>query len=152
MNKFMQVARKEAEQAAQEGEIPVGAAVFKDGVLICACHNLCEQTNDPTAHAELLAIQAAQKKLGGKNLSGCELYVTLEPCAMCAGAIHLSKLSRVYYGAYDAKSGALGGAVDLSQSGCFDYKTEIYAGIDELACEAILKDFFEKMRKEKRDD
>lgn len=151
MNKRMQVALKEAEKAAQEGEIPVGAAIFKDGKLVCACHNLCEQTKDPTAHAELLAIRKALEKLGRKNLLGCELYVTLEPCAMCAGAIHLAKLDRVYFGAYDAKSGALGGAVDLSQCGCFDYKTEIYASIDEPACEAILKDFFRKIRKEKQD-
>jgi len=152
MNKFMQVALTEAEKAAQEGEIPVGAAIFKDGILVCACHNLCEQTKDPTAHAELLAIWKALEKLGRKNLSGCELYVTLEPCAMCAGAIHLTKLDRVYFGAYDAKSGALGGSVDLSRCGCFDYKTEIYAGIDEPACETILKNFFRNIRKEKRDD
>ena len=148
MNKYMQVAIEEAEKAAREGEIPVGAAIFKDGALVCACHNLCEQKKDPTAHAELLAIREALLKLGTKNLCGCTLYVTLEPCAMCAGAIHLSKIDRVYFGAYDAKSGALGGCVDLSQCGCFDYHTEIYASIEEPKCEALLKEFFQNMRKE----
>ena len=78
---------------------------------------------------------------------GCELFVTLEPCAMCTGAIHLCKLNRVYFGAYDAKSGACGGSVDLPVSGCFDYKTEVYGSIDEPQCEAILKEFFKDIRK-----
>ncbi|WP_249313302.1 nucleoside deaminase [Congzhengia minquanensis] len=147
MNKFMQAALKEAQLAQEQGEVPVGAAVFQDGKLIAAAHNLTEQTGDPTAHAELLAIKAALAKLGAKNLMGCELFVTLEPCAMCTGAIHLCKLNRVYFGAYDAKSGACGGSVDLPVSGCFDYKTEVYGSIDEPQCEAILKEFFKDIRK-----
>ena len=138
MNKYMQTALEEAKTAREQGEVPVGAAVFKDGTLVASAHNLTEQTGDPTAHAELLAIKAALVKLGAKNLMGCELYVTLEPCAMCIGAIHLCKLERVYFGAYDIKSGACGGCVDLSVTGCFDYKIQVYCGIDGPQCEAVL--------------
>jgi tRNA(adenine34) deaminase len=113
---------------------------------------MCEQTNNPTAHAELLAISEALHKRNSKNLSGCVLYVTLEPCAMCTGAIHLAKVDKVYFGAYDIKSGACGGNVDLSLTGCFDYKTEIYGSIDQPECEEILKQFFQKMREGSRDD
>lgn len=147
MNKFMQTAFCEAMLAREQGEVPVGAAVFKNGELIASAHNLTEQTGDPTAHAELLAIKAALEKLGTNHLMGCALYVTLEPCAMCTGAIHLCKLDRVYFGAYDAKSGACGGRLDLAHSGCFDYKTEIYGSIDEPECERILTEFFQSIRK-----
>ena len=147
MNRFMQTAFNEALRAKEQGEVPVGAAIFKDGELVAAAHNRTEQTKDPTAHAELLAIRLALKKLGTKNLAGCALYVTLEPCAMCAGAIHLCKMDRLYFGAYDTKSGACGGHTDLARSGCFDYKTEIYGGIGELECEKLLTSFFQSIRK-----
>lgn len=147
MNEFMQVALKEAALAAEQGEVPVGAAVYRDKKLIAAAHNRMEQTGDPTAHAELLAMKEALKRLGTKNLTGCELYVTLEPCAMCIGAVHLCKVDRVYFGAYDIKSGACGGSVDLPANGCFDYKTQVYGSIDEPDCELILKNFFKKIRK-----
>lgn len=146
MNRFMQVAFEEALLAKKQGEVPVGAALFKNKKLVAADHNRIEQTGDPTAHAELLVLKSAVKKLETKNLTGCELYVTLEPCAMCIGAAHLCKLDKLYFGAYDIKSGACGGCVDLPISGCFDYKTQVYGSIDEPMCEAILKDFFKKMR------
>lgn len=149
MNKFMCVALSEAHLAMENGEVPVGAAIFKDKKLVASSHNRCEELCDPTAHAELLAIKEALKILAAKNLMGCELYVTLEPCPMCAGAIHLSKIDKVYFGAYDIKNGALGGQLDLSQAGCFDYKTEIYGSIEEIECEKLLKDFFKNIRNEK---
>lgn len=148
MNKFMEVALNEARIAAKEGEVPVGAAIFMGENLISSAHNMIEQLYDPMAHAEILAIKKAVSMIDVKSLSECSLYVTLEPCPMCAGAIHLCKLKRIYFGAYDIKSGACGGCVDLRNSGCFDYKTEIYGGIDEPLCEKILKDFFIEIRKE----
>lgn len=152
MNEYMQIALKEAQLAAREGEVPVGAAVFKDGKLIAKAHNLCEQTKNPMAHAEMLVIEASLKKLGTKNLTDCDLYVTLEPCPMCTGAIHLSKVKRLYFGAYDIKSGACGGNVDLAHSGLFDYKTEIYGSIDQPQCQEILQDFFQTIRKERKNN
>lgn len=148
MNKFMEVAIAEARLAKEQGEVPVGAAIFKGDALIAKAHNLCEQLKDPTAHAELLVIKKALSVLHAKNLAGCNLYVTLEPCAMCTGAAHLCKIDRVYFGAYDEKSGVCGGRVDLAQSGCFDYKTEIYGSIDEPACQRLLTEFFQEIRKD----
>ncbi len=148
MNEFMEIAYNEALLAMEEGEVPVGAAIFCGRKLIAKAHNLCEQTKDPTTHAECLAIKKALAALGKKNLSDCSLYVTLEPCAMCIGAVHLAKIKRVYFGAYDTKSGACGGRLDVAQSGCFDYKTEIYGSIEQVACEQLLESFFRKIRKD----
>lgn len=148
MNKFMKVAYDEALAAKKKGEVPVGAAVFMGDKLISSAHNLCEQTKNPMAHAEMLAMEKALGALGAKNLSGCDLYVTLEPCAMCTGAAHLNKIKRIYFGAYDAKSGVCGGNTDLTRTGCFDYKTEIFGAICEPECEALLKEFFKTLRKE----
>lgn len=148
MNEFMKAAYNEALQALKEGEVPVGAAIFKDGAPVSAAHNMVEQTKDPTAHAEMLAIRKALEKLDAKNLAGCDLYVTLEPCSMCIGAIHLAKIEKVYFGAYDEKSGACGGRIDVPWSGCFDYKTEIYGSIAEPECKKLLTEFFVGLRKE----
>lgn len=148
MNKYMKVAFDEAVLAKEESEVPVGAAIFMNEELIASAHNLCETLKDPTAHAEMLAMKKALKALGTKNLSGCDLYVTLEPCAMCTGAAHLNKVKRIYFGAYDAKSGVCGGNTDLPRTGCFDYNTEIFGGIAEPECENLLKDFFKSIRKE----
>lgn len=152
MNKFMQEALKEAKTAFSEGEIPVGAVIVLNGEIVSRTHNMCEKNNNPTQHAEILAIDEALKKLGTKNLKGTELYVTLEPCAMCIGACALSKISRVYFGAYDTKSGACGGKCDILRENCYDYKTEIYGGIEEDECRKILQVFFEKIRGEKSDE
>lgn len=150
MNKFMQGAIAEAKLAAAEGEVPVGAVLVRDGEIVATSHNLCEQNNNPTHHAEILAIERGLKKLGTKNLKGCELYVTLEPCAMCIGACALCKIDKVYFGAYDTKSGACGGKCDVIREGCYDYKTEIYGGIDEIECKKILTDFFAGVREDKK--
>ncbi len=147
MNKFMQEAIIEAKKAAMEPEVPVGAVVVKDGKLVARAHNLTEKNQNPTHHAEMLAINEALNVLGTKNLLGCELYVTLEPCAMCIGACALCKIDKVYFGAYDTKSGACGGKCDVLREGCYDYKTEIFGGIEETECKKILTDFFEGIRK-----
>lgn len=149
MNKFMQEAIAEAKKAFAEGEVPVGAVVVKNGEIVTRAHNLCERNQNSTHHAEILAIGDALEKLGAKNLLGCELYVTLEPCAMCIGACALSKISKVYFGAYDTKSGACGGKCDVLREGCYDYKTEIFGGIEETDCKKILTDFFVAVREEK---
>ena len=148
MNEYMKTAFDEAVLAKENGEVPVGAAIFKDGTLIAKAHNLCQANKDPMAHAEMLVMKKALSVLGTKNLSGCDLYVTLEPCAMCTGAAHLNKIKRIYFGSYDIKSGVCGGNTDLPRTGCFDYKTEIFAGISEPECEKLLKDFFKSIRKE----
>ena len=145
----MQEAIKEAIKAKSENEVPVGAVVVKCGKIIARTHNLSEQNQNPTHHAEVLAINEALKNLGAKNLKGCELYVTLEPCAMCIGACALSKIDKVYFGAYDTKSGACGGKADVLREGLFDYKTEIFGGIEEIECKKILTDFFESIREDK---
>ena len=152
MNKFMQEAIKEAKKACECNEIPVGAVVVRDGNVVSRAHNLVEANKNPTHHAEMLAIDKALKSLNVKNLMGCELYVTLEPCAMCIGACALSKIDRVYFGAYDTKSGACGGKTDVLREKCFDYSTEIFGGIDETECKRILTDFFERMREEKENE
>ena len=150
MNKFMKEAIEEAKKAFSEGEVPVGAVVAKNGRIISRAHNLSEQMNNPTHHAEMLAINRALGSLGAKNLIGCELYVTLEPCAMCIGACALCKIDKVYFGAYDTKSGACGGKCDVLREGCYDYKTEIFGGIEETECKKILTDFFAQVREEKQ--
>ncbi len=147
MNKFMQEAINEAKKATKESEIPVGAIVVKNGIIVARAHNLTEKNQNPTHHAEMLAINEALNTLGTKNLSGCELYVTLEPCAMCIGACALCKIDKVYFGAYDTKSGACGGKCDVLREGCFDYKTEVFGGIEETECKKILTQFFEGIRK-----
>lgn len=150
MNKFMQEAIKEAKKAQAEGEVPVGAVVVFNGEIIARAHNLSEKNKNPMHHAEILAIEKTLKSIDSKNLKGAELYVTLEPCAMCMSACRLCKVDKVYFGAYDTKSGACGGKIDLSRENCFDYKTEVYGGIEEEECSKILKEFFESVRKEQR--
>jgi len=149
VNKFMQEAIVEANKASLCGEVPVGAIIVNDGKIIARAHNLVETNNNPMHHAEILVIDKALKLLKTKNLKGCELYVTLEPCAMCIGACALSKIDKVYFGAYDTKSGACGGKTDVMREKCFDYKTEVYGGIEETECKKILADFFIKMREGK---
>lgn len=150
MNRYMAEAIKEANSAAQEKEIPVGAVLVYNGKIVARAHNLCEKNHNPMHHAEILAIEKALKVLGAKNLKGCELYVTLEPCAMCISACMLSKIDKVYFGAYDTKSGACGGKIDLTREKCFDYNTEVYGGIEQAECEKIIADFFKNLRKEQK--
>ena len=146
MNKFMCEAIKEAKEAKKMNEVPVGAVIVHDGKIIARAHNLAEKNKNPTHHAEILAINKALKELGVKNLKGCELYVTLEPCAMCISACLLCKIDKVYFGAYDTKSGACGGKIDILREKCFDYKTEIYGGREEKECKQIIVDFCDSVR------
>jgi len=146
MNKdFMLIAIKEAKKAAALDEVPIGAVIVKDGTIISRAHNKCEKLGDPTAHAEILAIKKALKKLNTNRLSGCELYVTLEPCPMCAGAIINSRVDEVIFGAFDLKGGAVNSKVDLFNKG-FNHKPTVYEGIYEKDCSNILTDFFKTKR------
>lgn len=132
----------EAEAAAKRGEVPVGALVLRDGVVIAAAGNRTLQDKDPTAHAEILAIREAAGILGSERLIGCDLYVTLEPCAMCAGAISFARIRRLYYGAADEKGGAVDhGPRFFAQSTCH-HAPEVYGGLDEARSSALLKTFF----------
>lgn len=128
-----------------EKEIAVGAVIVKDGEVIASAINRKEEFNDVTGHAEILAIREASQKLGRWRLDDCELFVTLEPCPMCAWAILQSRIKCVYFGSFDAKYGALGSAIDLRNFS--DWKPKVYGGILEKECDEILKKCFEKMRK-----
>ncbi len=143
--KFMSQALREAEKAASESEIPVGAVIVKDGEIIAAAHNNREATHDATGHAELLAIRGACDHLGGWHLDKCTLYVTLEPCPMCMGAIINSRISKVVFGAKDAKAGACGSVIDL-RNYPLNHKPEVTCGFMKEECARILSDFFKSKR------
>jgi tRNA(adenine34) deaminase len=145
--KFMLLAFQEAKRAETIGEVPIGAVIVKEDQVIASAHNLRETRKDPTAHAEILAIHAASQILGGWRLSGCTLYVTLEPCPMCAGAIVQSRLSRVVYGAKDPKAGCAGTLMDLLQEPRFNHQANHTSGILEEECSALLKKFFQALRR-----
>jgi len=147
--KFMKIALKEAEKAYQKKEIPVGAIIVKNGNIIAKAHNIKEIKKDTTCHAEILAIQKASKKLGAWRLEECEMYVTLEPCSMCAGALINSRIKKVYIGTMDEKTGACGSKLNLLEDYTFNHKVEIEIGILQKECENILKKFFRELRKEK---
>lgn len=149
-NKFMQIALDEAKFAVKEGEMPVGAVVVKDGEVISTGHNIRNLTHDPTLHAEIVAIRSACEKLGDWRLSECDLYVTLEPCVMCSGAIINSRMRSVYFGAYDSEYGAAGGRIDLFSKSYFGSTTTVYGGIMEEECTLMLKDFFSSLRSTKK--
>ena len=142
----MQRALALAEKAAARGEVPVGAVVTRGGEVIAEAHNAPRDTHDPTAHAEILAIRRAAEALGDERLTGCELWVTLEPCAMCAGAIVHARLAKVYYGASDPKGGAIEhGARVFEQPQCL-HRPEVYAGIGEVRAAELLRAFFRERR------
>jgi tRNA(adenine34) deaminase len=143
----MGLALEEARKASSLGEVPVGAVIVtSQGDLVSSAHNLVETTQDGTAHAELLAIREACQKLGTKWLSDCDLYVTLEPCAQCAGAIANVRLRRLFFGAFDPKSGGVDhGAAVFSHDNCH-HSIEVFGGIDERACSDLLKAFFQGKR------
>lgn len=142
----MALALAEAEKAEAAGEVPIGAVVLKDGAVIASAHNAPRATHDPTAHAEVLAIRAAAQALGNERLDGCELWVTLEPCAMCAGAIVHARIARLYYGAPDPKGGAVEhGARVFEQDQCL-HRPEVYPGIGEAEAAEMLRGFFRERR------
>jgi tRNA(Arg) A34 adenosine deaminase TadA len=143
---FMPRALEAARAAAKTGEVPIGAVIVKDGAVIAEAHNSPRTDHDPTAHAEILAIRRAAKVLGDERLTGCELWVTLEPCAMCAGAIAHARISRLYYAASDPKGGAVEhGARVFDQPQCL-HRPEVYSGIGEEEAAALLRDFFRERR------
>ena len=148
--KFMKEALKEAKKAYDKLEIPVGAVIVKDGKIIARAHNLKETKFDTTKHAEILAIQKASKKLNSWRLIDCEMYVTLEPCSMCAGALINSRIKKVYIGASDQKTGAVGSVFNLLEDYTFNHKVEYKKGVLQDECESILKEFFKELRKIKK--
>ena len=142
-------ALKEAQKARDLGEVPIGAVVVKDGEIIGRGHNLTETTKDPTAHAEMQAIRQAAAHLGGWRLIGCQMYVTAEPCAMCAGAIVWSRIETVYIGTMDPKAGACGSVFNIVQEEKLNHRVNIETGLLQEECSQILKDFFRALRKTK---
>lgn len=146
---FMQEALKEAEKALSIGEVPVGAIIEKDGNIIARGHNMTETGKDPTAHAEILAIREAARNLGGWRLAGCRMYVTAEPCSMCAGALVLSRIEKIFIGTSDPKTGACGSLMNIPQDERLNHYVEIETGILQQQCEKIMKSFFQKLRKQK---
>lgn len=146
--KFMKAALSEAEKAERIDETPIGAVIVRDGKIIARGYNKRETKKNALMHAEVIAIDKACKKLGGWRLPGCDIYVTLEPCPMCCGAIIQARIENVYFGAYDKKSGCLGSVCDLS--GILPHKVAYEGGIMQNECEKILKDFFKKLRKREK--
>lgn len=147
---FMKEALLEARKAYKKLEIPVGAIIVKDGEIIARAHNVKEEKKDTTKHAEILAIQRASKKLDTWRLNDCEMYVTLEPCPMCAGAIIQSRLKKVYIGTMDEKTGACGSVLNLLEDYKFNHKVEVEKGILKDDCEKMLKEFFVILREYKK--
>ncbi|TIS59295.1 nucleoside deaminase [Mesorhizobium sp.] len=143
---FMALALREAEAAAQRGEVPVGAVIAHGGTVVASAGNRTRELADPTAHAEMLAIREACRKLSSERLTGHDLYVTLEPCAMCAGAISFARLRRLYFGAADEKGGAVVNGVHFFASPTCHHTPDIYAGMAENDAALLLKDFFRERR------
>ena len=147
---FMKQALKEAKKAYNKKEIPVGAVIVKNGEIIARGHNIKEMKNDCTKHAEIKKNQKASKKLDSWRLIDCEMYVTLEPCSMCAGALIQSRIKKIHIGCMDEKTGACGSVLNLLEDYKFNHKIEIEKGILKEECEKILKDFFKELRKTKK--
>lgn len=148
--RLMKEALKEAQKAYNKEEVPVGAIIVKEGKIIAKAHNQKETKKDTTKHAEIIAIQKASKKIEAWRLSECEMYVTLEPCSMCAGALIQARIKKVYIGTMDYKTGACGSKLNLLQDYVFNHKVEMETGILQKECEQILKEFFTKLRKQKK--
>jgi tRNA(adenine34) deaminase len=144
--RFMSAAIKEAEEAYKKNEVPVGAVIVKNDTIIARAHNQVEMLQDPTAHAEIIAIGAAANYLGRWRLNGCTLYVTLEPCPMCAGAIVLSRLDRIVFGSFDKKMGACSTLFNIVQDERLNHRVEIISGILEEDSRILLREFFAKRR------
>ena len=144
--KWMDLAIKQAIKAEKEGEVPIGAVLVKDELLIAKAHNQPITKNDPTAHAEVQLLRNAGKKLQNYRLTGSTLYVTLEPCAMCFGAMIHARIERIVFGAYDPKTGVCGSSEDLTNANCFKHKINVTGGVSERKCSQLLQAFFKSRR------
>lgn len=148
----MRIALEEAKVAAAAGEVPVGAVIVREGKVIARAHNEVEGAGDPTAHAEILAIRRAAAEMGGWKLPGCDMYVTVEPCSMCAGAIVWARINKLYIGTMDPKTGACGSVFNIPQEKRLNHFVEIEEGLLADDCSAIMKDFFRKIRDSKSEE
>ena len=146
MTSFMAMALDEARAAGARGEVPVGCVIVRDGAVVARAGNRTLADRDPTAHAEIIAIRAAAASLGSERLDACDLYVTLEPCAMCAGAVAFARIRRLYYGAADPKGGAVDNGVKFFASPSCHHRPEVYGGLTEAEAGALLKEFFRERR------
>jgi len=142
----MEVALEEARRAERHGDVPIGAAIYRQGDLLARAGNERELSQDPTAHAEVLAIRAAAERLGGWRLPGTTLYVTLEPCAMCAGAIVLARIPTVVFGTPDPKAGAAGSVIDVLAEPALNHRPRVVRGVRQEECAALLREFFVSRR------
>ena len=147
---LMKKALVEAKKALKKLEAPIGAIIVKDGKIIARGHNLRETKQDSTLHAEMVAIRKACKKLGTWRLDNCDIYITLEPCPMCAGAIIQSRIKNVYFGAFDPKAGSAGSIINIPENPSFNHRSNITGGILENECATLLKDFFRNLRSNKK--
>lgn len=145
--KFMKCAIAEAKKAYEKLEVPIGAVIVKDGKIIARAHNLRETKKQACAHAEILAIEKACKKLGAWRLENCEMYITLEPCPMCAGAIINSRIKKIYIGAMDAKGGAVGSKINLLKDIKLNHEVEVEYNVCSDECAELLKKFFRELRR-----
>ena len=150
--KYMKEAIKEAKKAYKKDEVPIGAVIVKDNKIIARAHNLKEKKQMVTSHAEIEAIHKAAKKLGTWHLEECDLYVTLEPCPMCAGAIQQSRMQHVYFGAYDPKGGAIESIVRLYEAKGFNHYPYTTGGVLDEECAQLLKDYFKEKREKKKQE
>ena len=150
--RFMRMALREAERGGREGEVPVGAILVRDGKVLARAHNKPIQLNDPTAHAEILALRRAALKLRNYRLEGCDLYVTIEPCTMCAGAIVHSRLRRLIFGAPDPKAGACGTALRVMNHRRLNHRVDIARGVLGTECSSAIQEFFRNKRRKKKSE
>ena len=148
----MKAALEEAKKAAAMGEVPIGAVIVKDGEIVGRGPNETETAKDPTAHAEMIAIRQAARNLGGWRLTGCTMFVTTEPCSMCAGAIVWSRIRKLFIGTMDPKSGACGSVFNIPQESRLNHFVEIETGLMQEECSSLMKDFFKKLRKRKLEE
>ena len=147
---FMQIALEEAEQALREEEVPIGAVIVHDGRVIARAHNQREQLRDPTAHAEIIALTQAAEAVGSWRLHGCTVFVTLEPCPMCAGALVLARVDRLVYGCDDPKTGAVRSLYNIVQDPRLNHRVEVTCGVMAESCTAQLQEFFRRRRTENK--
>ena len=147
--KYMRLALKEAMKAEAIDEVPIGCVIVKDDKVIARAHNVRESSNRAIGHAEMMAIEKANKKLGAWRLEDCDIYITLEPCLMCAGAIILARIKNVYFGAYDPKGGALGSSINVLEANNINHHPNVEGGILQKECSELISNYFSKKRKEK---